>query len=108
MNFDGATEFNWNFYELFESTGSAFWIGDIARKICSTAIEFKIEVAGIRFGLKEKFHATVFPNFIAISGPHAANKLVLDFEDAVNSRGVIKQADESARMMFAGFFAEIF
>jgi len=108
MNSDGATKFNRNSDELFEAAGRSFGIRDVAREKCSAAIEFKIEIACVGFRLEEKFNTTVFPDFVAISGSHAANKLVLDFEDSMNSGRVVKQANESAWVMLAGFFAKEF
>jgi len=108
MNFDGAAKFNWNSYELFETAGRAFGIGDIAREKCAAAIEFKIEVTGVGFWLEEKFYATVFPDFIAVSGSHAAHKAVFDFENSVDSRRIVKQSNLGAWVMLAGFFTKEF
>ena len=108
MNFDGAAEFDWNSYKLFEAAGCAFGIGDVTREKCAAAIEFKVEVACVGLGLEEKFHATVFPDFIAVSRSHAAHISVFDFENSVNSGCIVKQANLSARAMLARFLAKEF
>ena len=108
MNPNGASELRRDSHEFFEAAGSAFGIGDVAREKCAAAIEFKIEVAGVGLGLKEKFYATVFPDFVAVSGSHAADILVFNFENSMDSHRVVKQANLGARVMFAGFFAKEF
>ena len=101
MNLDASRQFKRNFGGLLESAGDSLWICDVAAEKRAAAIEFKIEVAFVRFRLEKKFHATVFPNFITVSRSHAANKTITDFENAVKAVRIVEQTRESPGAMAA-------
>ena len=108
VNLDSPGQFQRDFGELLETAGHAFWIGDVATEVRAAAIEFKIEVAFVGFWLHEKFHATVFPDFVHVIRPLTAHVTVANVENSVNAFRIEKQARGSLWAMVAAFGSEIF
>ena len=107
MDPDSFGEVKRDFHKLLEAAGDALRIGDITAMERAAAVEFETEVSAVRFGLEEKLHATVLPDLVAVSHPNTANETVANLEDAVNTGGVMEQAQERSRAMFAGFLSEM-
>src|SRR5437016_3793968 len=57
----------------------------------AAAVEFEIEVACIRFGLRKELDATIFPNRIEVIGPFAKDVPVFNAKQAVNPRFIVQQ-----------------
>ena len=79
--------------ELLEPARDSLRVHNIGTKECAAAVELEVEIAAVRPGLREEFHATVFPDFIHIIRPHAAHVTVLDLKNTVNAFGVVQQAN---------------
>src|SRR6266571_2853974 len=85
---DGFPNTSRHFCEVLKSALGSLRIHNVRAKESATAIEFEVEIAAVRLGLSEEFHATVFPDFIHIIRPHAAHVTVLDLKNTVNAFGV--------------------
>lgn len=107
MHPDSFGEVERDFDKLLEAAGDALRIGDIAAMERAAAVEFETEVSAVRFGLEEKLHAAVLPDFVAISHPNTANESVANLENAVNTGGIMEEAQERSRAMFAGFLSKM-
>src|SRR6185436_17419482 len=60
-------------------------------------IEFEIEVSSARFGLREEFDTTVFPDLAAILRAFAQYVTIIHLKDAVNAAFVIQQTSARSR-----------
>src|SRR6185436_7527314 len=83
-------------------------VDDVATKKRAAAIELKIEIAFVSFGLDKKLDATVFPDFGAVICPNTADILVADMENSVDVFIIVQQTGESLRTVGAAFRAEVF
>ena len=80
-----TSDFPWQFNSLFETIRRAFRIDDVIAQKSSATIELEIEIATIGFGLGKKLDATIFPDFVEILCPHAANVTVIDLENPMDA-----------------------
>ena len=89
------------FREFLKAARSALRVDDVRAQKSAATIELEIEVTPIRFGLRKKLNATVFPDLVKILRPDAANIAILHLENSVNSLAGIEQLCKRARPVIA-------
>ena len=72
----------------------------------AAAIELKIKVASVNFGLHKKLHTAVFPDLALKQGMNRAHMLIFHTEDAINICVIIQQFTKSPGVMRASFRPE--
>jgi hypothetical protein len=69
------------FCKFLKTVWSPFRVNDVRTEEGAAAIEFKIEVAAIGFGLRKEFDATVFPNFVEVIRANTANVAIVNLKN---------------------------
>jgi len=78
-------------------------VGHIGSQQRAAAVELKIKVASVNYGLHKKLHTAVFPDLALKQGMNRAHILIFHTKDAINICVIIQQFTKSPGVVRASF-----